>query len=167
MYFVLLLSLGFFCGVVGVVSNPSSCFAAGALMVSAGFGCGILAEVGSFFLALVLYLVYLGGMLVVFAYSVALSSDVYPEAWGEVFENSPVLWYYLFVSVWLFCGLMAADGYQYFSVGGVGFESGFGGVSLLYGVGGWNLIIVGVGLLMTLFIVLELVRGVSFSIFKD
>lgn len=30
-----------------------------------------------------LFLIYLGGMLVVFAYSVALAADPYPETWGS------------------------------------------------------------------------------------
>lgn len=38
---------------------------------------------GVSFISLVLVMVYLGGMLVVFVYSVALAADPYPESWGS------------------------------------------------------------------------------------
>lgn len=78
-----LLFLLFFCLVVGlaaVASNPSPYFGAAGLVVSAGVGCGVLVGFGSSFISLVLFLIYLGGILVVFAYSVALASDPFPEA---------------------------------------------------------------------------------------
>nr|YP_010026549.1 NADH dehydrogenase subunit 6 [Calotes mystaceus]QOQ85771.1 NADH dehydrogenase subunit 6 [Calotes mystaceus] len=167
MLLVFLLNAGFVCGIIGVVFNPSACFAAGALMLAAGVGCGILAEVGSFFLALVLYLVYLGGMLVVFAYSVAMSSDLYPEAWtGFIVNGAMVVYYFVVGTSMLWCSVYGG-GSTYFGVGVADFESGFGGISLLYGQGGWMLALVGLGLLLTLLVVLELVRGVSFGVFSN
>lgn len=50
------------------------------------------------FVSLVLVMVYLGGILVVFVYSVSLAADPYPEAWA----NSGVAGYvvgYLFLLV--------------------------------------------------------------------
>nr|YP_010130637.1 NADH dehydrogenase subunit 6 [Diploderma micangshanensis]QPZ51736.1 NADH dehydrogenase subunit 6 [Diploderma micangshanensis] len=168
MYMVFLLSIGFFLGVVGVVSNPSSCFAAGALMVSAGLGCSVLAGLGSPFLALVLFLVYLGGMLVVFVYSVALSSDLFPEAWGSRGVGYYALFYVVVVGICcVCCGFVLCAGGSYKLVGNIWFDSGYGGICLLYGVGGGGLVIVGAGLLLTLFVVLELVRGVSFGALKS
>nr|QUS63998.1 NADH dehydrogenase subunit 6 [Diploderma vela] len=167
MYSIFLFSVGVFLGVVGVVSNPSSCFAAGALMVAAGFGCGVLAGLGGSFLALVLFLVYLGGMLVVFVYSVALSSDLFPEAWGSWTVGYYALFYVVVVGMCCAgCGaIMYAGGSCKLSVI-IGFESGYGGICLLYSVGGWGLAIVGASLLLTLFVVLELVRGISFGALK-
>lgn len=49
----------------------------------AGVGCGILVSYGGSFLSLILFLIYLGGMLVVFAYSAALAAEPFPEAWGD------------------------------------------------------------------------------------
>lgn len=40
-------------------------------------------SVGASFLSIVLFLVYLGGIIVVFAYSAALTAEPYPEAWGS------------------------------------------------------------------------------------
>lgn len=76
------MSLFLFClvlGLVAVASNPSPYFGALGLVVVAGMGCGILIGHGGPFLSLVLFLIYLGGMLVVFAYSAALAAEPYPE----------------------------------------------------------------------------------------
>lgn len=67
-------------GLVLVASNPSPYFAALGLVLVAGAGCGVLMVEGGSFLALILFLIYLGGMLVVFAYSAALAAEPYPEA---------------------------------------------------------------------------------------
>lgn len=67
-------------GLVAVASNPSPYFAALGLVVVAGVGCGVLAGFGGPFLCLVLFLIYLGGILVVFAYTTALAAEPFPEA---------------------------------------------------------------------------------------
>ena len=78
-----LLLFGLVLGLVAVASNPSPYFAALGLVVVAGLGCGVLVGHGGSFLSLVLFLIYLGGMLVVFAYSAALAAEPYPESWGS------------------------------------------------------------------------------------
>lgn len=70
-----LLLLGLVLGLIVVASNPSPYFAALGLVVAAGVGCGILVWHGGSFLCLILFLIYLGGMLVVFAYCAALAAD--------------------------------------------------------------------------------------------
>uniref|UniRef100_A0A8C5H9P8 NADH-ubiquinone oxidoreductase chain 6 n=1 Tax=Gouania willdenowi TaxID=441366 RepID=A0A8C5H9P8_GOUWI len=70
-------------GLVAVASNPSPYFAALGLVMVSGMGCGVLAGHGGSFLSLVLFLIYLGGMLVVFAYCAALAAEPYPESWGS------------------------------------------------------------------------------------
>jgi len=82
-YLMSLLILGLVFGLVGVASNPSPYFAALGLVVVAGLGCGVLVGHGGSFLSLVLFLIYLGGMLVVFAYSAALAAEPFPESWGD------------------------------------------------------------------------------------
>lgn len=79
-YLVFLSVLCFIVGLVGVASNPSPHFGALGLVVCVLGGCGVLVGLGGSFLGLVLFLIYLGGMLVVFAYSVALAAEAYPEA---------------------------------------------------------------------------------------
>lgn len=79
----------------------------------------------------------------------------------------PVACYYSVISIFTFCVLtLFVGGCYYLGVEVVDFESGFGGIGSLYDGGGWSLLIVGAGLLMTLFVVLQLVRGISFSVFK-
>lgn len=80
-YVMFLLLSGLVLGLIGVASNPSPYFAALGLVVVAGMGCGVLVGHGGPFLSLVLFLIYLGGMLVVFAYSAALAAEPYPESW--------------------------------------------------------------------------------------
>nr|YP_009730111.1 NADH dehydrogenase subunit 6 [Darevskia valentini]QAY81120.1 NADH dehydrogenase subunit 6 [Darevskia valentini] len=146
---------------IGVASNPSPYFGAGCLVVAASLGCGVLILLGSSFVSLVLLLIYLGGMLVVFAYSVALAADPYPESWGAVggyFGGYIVLVMFLVL-------VLGEVGFVGFGVSGVDSQGlsvvcvDLSGVSLLYNMGGWGLLICGWVLLLALFVVLELTRG--------
>nr|ASR74935.1 NADH dehydrogenase subunit 6 [Lates calcarifer]WCO09288.1 NADH dehydrogenase subunit 6 [Lates calcarifer] len=155
----------FVLGLVAVASNPSPYFAALGLVVVAGMGCGVLVGHGGPFLSLVLFLIYLGGMLVVFAYSAALAAEPYPEAWGSwpvvvhmvVYMVGVVLAFVVFGGVWYESSWVSVDELGEFSV----FRGDAGGVALMYSSGGWMLIISGWVLLLTLFVVLELTRGLS------
>nr|YP_010702046.1 NADH dehydrogenase subunit 6 [Epinephelus undulosus]WCL38319.1 NADH dehydrogenase subunit 6 [Epinephelus undulosus] len=157
-----------FCWVVGaiaVASNPSPFFGALGLVMVAGVGCGVLAEYGSPFLALILFLIYLGGMLVVFAYSAALAAEPYPESW----TNSTVVLYvccYMVIVAGAFskflCEWMgglsgSADEWGPFYI----FRADSEGVAEMYSGGGWMLVVAAGVLLLTLFVVLELTRGLS------
>ncbi|KFV96403.1 NADH-ubiquinone oxidoreductase chain 6, partial [Fulmarus glacialis] len=73
-YFVLFLGLCFR-GVSVVASNPSPYYGVIGLVLGSIAGCGWLLSLGVSFVALVLFMVYLGGMLVVFVYSVSLAAD--------------------------------------------------------------------------------------------
>lgn len=81
--FVLFLGLCFVLGGLGVASNPSPYYGVIGLVVAAVAGCGWLVSLGVSFVSLVLVMVYLGGMLVVFVYSVSLAADPYPESWAD------------------------------------------------------------------------------------
>nr|AMP84249.1 NADH dehydrogenase subunit 6 [Trachinocephalus myops] len=164
-YITSLFLCGLVVGLVGVASNPAPYFAALGLVVAAGLGCGVLAGCGGPYLSLTLFLIYLGGMLVVFAYSAALASDPYPMSWGD----------------------RSVGGYlvAYLGVAGAGFawwgESGLesswapvdqlkelavtrgdmSGVALMYSWGGGMLVVSGWVLLLALVVALELTRGLS------
>nr|YP_009235704.1 NADH dehydrogenase subunit 6 [Sphyraena jello]AMD38545.1 NADH dehydrogenase subunit 6 [Sphyraena jello] len=166
MTFVLYLILFcFMMGLVAVASNPSPYFGALGLVVVAGMGCGILVGHGGPFLSLVLFLIYLGGMLVVFAYSAALAAEPYPETWG----SRPVVAYtviyvvglglvsMLFWGGWYESSWMSSDEVGEFSM----FRGDVGGVALMYSAGGWLLVVSAWVLLLTLFVVLELTRGLG------
>nr|YP_010154914.1 NADH dehydrogenase subunit 6 [Glossogobius aureus]QQX28257.1 NADH dehydrogenase subunit 6 [Glossogobius aureus] len=160
-YFMVLFMQGLILGLIVVASNPSPYFAALGLVVVSGVGCGLLVMCGGTFLSLILFLIYLGGMLVVFAYSSALASDRYPETWGSprVVLNSLVYLGAVLLGVGYFWG-------GWFGGLGVGAESelssvrgDLSGVALMYSLGGWMLVVAAWVLLLTLFVVLEVVRG--------
>nr|YP_009566651.1 NADH dehydrogenase subunit 6 [Acentrogobius caninus]AKU36827.1 NADH dehydrogenase subunit 6 [Acentrogobius sp. QHY-2015]QBB10825.1 NADH dehydrogenase subunit 6 [Acentrogobius caninus] len=160
-YLVVLFMQGLLIGMIAVASNPSPYFGALGLVVVSGMGCGMMMLLGGTFLSLILFLIYLGGMLVVFAYSSALASDLYPDTLGL-----PRL---AFNCLLYFGGLLGGAGYAMGGwYGGAGYcrEAGLSviredlsGVSLIFSSGGRVLLLVGVALLMTLLVVLEVVRG--------
>lgn len=71
-------------GSIAVAANPSPYFAALGLVFVAGIGGSVLLLHGASYLCFVLLLVYLGGMLVVFAYTSAIAADPYPETLGSL-----------------------------------------------------------------------------------
>nr|AAO85249.1 NADH dehydrogenase subunit 6 [Geranoaetus poecilochrous] len=163
-YFVLLLGMGFVLGGLAVASNPSPYYGAVGLVLGSVVGCGWLVSLGVPFVALVLFMVYLGGMLVVFVYSVCLAADPFPEAWGDW----RVLGYGAGMVLVLVVGVIAG-GAECWKIGAVTVDSGgtfvdrldFSGVAMFYSWGAGMFLAAGWGLLLTLFVVLELVRGLS------
>nr|AAG39479.1 NADH dehydrogenase subunit 6 [Phylloscopus nitidus]AAG39480.1 NADH dehydrogenase subunit 6 [Phylloscopus nitidus] len=164
MKFVLFLSLCFALGGLAVASNPSPYYGVLGLVVASIAGCGWLVSLGVSFVSLVLVMVYLGGMLVVFVYSVSLAADPYPEAWGDW----GVVGYGFGMGVVIVVGVVVSGVFEVLVDGGTVNNVGvsfvrldFGGVAVLYSWGAGLFLIGGWGLLLTLFVVLELVRGLS------
>nr|QOJ44986.1 NADH dehydrogenase subunit 6 [Allobates flaviventris] len=151
------IELGLVGGLLGVASNPSPFYAALGLVCSAGAGCLMLMGGGVSFLSLVLFLVYLGGMMVVFAYSAALVAEPYPEAWGGLEVVVYLTSYLLLMWGWWVTGGSAWE----VKTGATGevFGGDWFGVSMMYSWGGGLLLVGGWALLLTLFAVLEVVRG--------
>nr|YP_009236585.1 NADH dehydrogenase subunit 6 [Triplophysa xiangxiensis]AMH85909.1 NADH dehydrogenase subunit 6 [Triplophysa xiangxiensis] len=164
-YLVSLLLMALIIGLVAVASNPAPYFAAFGLVVAAGVGCGVLIGHGGSFLSLVLFLIYLGGMLVVFAYSAALAAEPFPESWVDRSVAGYVLIYLLGVSLvvglfwenWYEGSWVVVDDLKEFSM----LRGDVGGVAVMYSSGGGLLIISAWVLLLTLFVVLELTRGLG------
>nr|YP_009072526.1 NADH dehydrogenase subunit 6 [Glandirana tientaiensis]AIQ78416.1 NADH dehydrogenase subunit 6 [Glandirana tientaiensis] len=155
----MIMELSLLVGLLAVASNPSPYYAALGLVGGSGIGCLMLAKGGVSFLSLVLFLVYLGGMMVVFAYCAALVAEPYPEAWG-----SRVVMIYL--GVYNFLLLVVWVVQKHGEVKVVVFEGGSEAVnSEWWGVGdvlchgGWVLLLGGWALLLVLIVVLEVVRG--------
>nr|YP_010397939.1 NADH dehydrogenase subunit 6 [Rasbora paucisqualis]UQJ79177.1 NADH dehydrogenase subunit 6 [Rasbora paucisqualis] len=165
MYSMSLLLMILIVGLSAVASNPTPYFAAIGLVVTAGVGCGILVCCGGSFLSLILFLIYLGGMLVVFAYSAALAAEPFPEAWGGRSVMEYVLIYLFGVGLvagffgggWYEGYWVVVDGLKEFSV----LRNDMSGVAVVYSFGGGMLVVCAWVLLLTLFVVLELTRGLD------
>nr|WMY90238.1 NADH dehydrogenase subunit 6 [Bathyanthias cubensis] len=164
-YIMMCLLLGLVLGLVAVASNPSPYFAALGLVVVSGMGCGVLVGYGGPFLSLVLFLIYLGGMLVVFAYSAALAAEPYPESWGDQSVGTYMAIYVvgvvgvssLFWGGWYELSWVTVDELVELSV----LRGDMQGVAEMYSKGGGMLVVAAWVLLLTLFVVLELTRGLS------
>nr|AAL83417.1 NADH dehydrogenase subunit 6 [Trichosurus caninus]AAL83419.1 NADH dehydrogenase subunit 6 [Trichosurus caninus] len=162
MMVVFLFSVLFIFGFVAFASKPSPIYGGLSLVVSGGLGSAIVVSLGNTFLGLVVFLVYLGGMLVVFGYTSAMATEEYPESWVGNMVAFSMLLFTLFVElVWYFMsGEVEVDtAVELFDTVGVyyvGQDSS--GVSLLYGCGGWILVLLGWILFITIYIVLEIVR---------
>lgn len=80
-YIVFVLSIIFVISFVGFSSKPSPIYGGLVLIISGAVGCGIVLSFGGSFLGLMVFLIYLGGMLVVFGYTTAMATEQYPEVW--------------------------------------------------------------------------------------
>nr|YP_009164664.1 NADH dehydrogenase subunit 6 [Eclectus roratus]AJG35635.1 NADH dehydrogenase subunit 6 [Eclectus roratus] len=163
-YFVLFLGVGFVLAALLVASNPSPYYGVVGLVFGSIVGCGWLVSLGVSFMSLVLFMVYLGGMLVVFVYSVSLAADPFPLVWGG--------WRVVGYAFGLVLGVCVGSVVWGWGGGGFGVDVvdnvgvcfvrlDFGGVALVYSCGVGMFLVAGWGLLLTLFVVLELVRGLS------
>nr|YP_214821.1 NADH dehydrogenase subunit 6 [Ambystoma californiense]AAT49260.1 NADH dehydrogenase subunit 6 [Ambystoma californiense] len=163
MYFGFLVMIGMMIGMIAVASNPSPYFAAFGLVLAAICGCCMLVEAGVSFLSLILLLIYLGGMLVVSAYSASLAAEPYPEAWGNISVLLHVCFYiFSLISLGYYFGLSFSVDFLFFSDTGldsVGYD--YGEVGLMYTFGWGFLVASGWVLFLTLFVVLEVTRGLS------
>nr|YP_010191966.1 NADH dehydrogenase subunit 6 [Thyonella gemmata]QZM06635.1 NADH dehydrogenase subunit 6 [Thyonella gemmata] len=139
-----------------VFYSLSPYYASLGLVLCSLLGCVVLGFCGVSFLALLLLLVYMGGMLVVFIYSNALSADRYPI----VGNFSEVLVLFILMCFWIF--FIYEDYLELGVLGGfVGFQ-GLSGLGNLYSYGGLYLLIGGLALLVVL--VVALIISYSFSV---
>lgn len=111
-YIVLILSTIFVVSFVGFSSKPSPIYGGLGLIIGGGVGCGIVISYGGSFLGLMVFLIYLGGMLVVFGYTTAMATEQYPEVWVS---NKVVLGSFIFglvmEVVFVLC-VLSGDGFK-------------------------------------------------------
>nr|QZK22414.1 NADH dehydrogenase subunit 6 [Tonatia bidens] len=172
MYVVFVLSIVFVLSFVGVSSKPSPIYGGLGLIVSGGAGCGIVMSFNGSFLGLMVFLIYLGGMLVVFGYTTAMATEQYPEVWvsskvvlGSFVVGVLVELMLVFVVLkgvelegvfgfnglgdWVACDVGGADS--------VGKE--MTGIGSLYSYGVWLIVITGWSLFIAVMVVMEVTRG--------
>nr|QGN74645.1 NADH dehydrogenase subunit 6 [Balaena mysticetus]UFR82356.1 NADH dehydrogenase subunit 6 [Balaena mysticetus] len=171
-YIVFILSIIFVISFVGVSSKPSPIYGGLGLIVGGGAGCGVVLNFGGSFLGLMVFLVYLGGMLVVFGYTTAMATEQYPEVWvsNKVVLGAFVLGLmveFLVVAyalkggeakiVFEFGGL---EDWVVCDVGGSGvFSEEVMGVAALYSYGTWLVVVTGWSLFISVVIIMEITRG--------
>nr|YP_010305192.1 NADH dehydrogenase subunit 6 [Kerivoula minuta]ULT46757.1 NADH dehydrogenase subunit 6 [Kerivoula minuta] len=171
-YIVFIMSIVFVVGFVGFSSKPSPVYGGVGLIVSGGVGCGIVVNYDGSFLGLMVFLVYLGGMLVVFGYTTAMAMEQYPETWasnlvvlgsfivGLVMEFLLVLYVLVDEKVELIFEFGDIGDWAIYDVGGSGMYSEESmGVGALYSYGSWLVVVTGWSLLMGVVIILEITRA--------
>lgn len=171
-YTVFILSTIFVVSFVGFSSKPSPIYGGLGLIVGGGVGCGIVMSFGGSFLGLMVFLIYLGGMLVVFGYTTAMATEQYPEVWvsnkvvlgsfvfGVIMETVLVLCVLKGNSVNIMFEFSDIGDWAIYDIGDSGVISKeAAGVAALYSYGAWLVVITGWSLLIGVVVVMEVTRG--------
>nr|ACV40203.1 NADH dehydrogenase subunit 6 [Equus caballus]ADQ55128.1 NADH dehydrogenase subunit 6 [Equus caballus]AEO87461.1 NADH dehydrogenase subunit 6 [Equus caballus]AEO87474.1 NADH dehydrogenase subunit 6 [Equus caballus]AEO87487.1 NADH dehydrogenase subunit 6 [Equus caballus] len=171
-YIVFILSVIFVVSFVGFSSKPSPIYGGLVLIVSGGVGCGIIMNFGGSFLGLMVFLIYLGGMLVVFGYTTAMATEQYPEVWvsnttvmgvfllGLLMEVMLVLYVLKGEEVGVVFKFSGVGDWAIYDTGDSGvFSEEIMGVAALYSYGAWVVIVTGWSLLVGVLVILEVTRG--------
>nr|AGK38076.1 NADH dehydrogenase subunit 6 [Ziphius cavirostris]AGK38089.1 NADH dehydrogenase subunit 6 [Ziphius cavirostris]AGK38128.1 NADH dehydrogenase subunit 6 [Ziphius cavirostris]AGK38232.1 NADH dehydrogenase subunit 6 [Ziphius cavirostris] len=171
-YIVFIMSIIFVISFVGVSSKPSPIYGGLGLIVGGGVGCGIVLNFGGSFLGLMVFLIYLGGMLVVFGYTTAMATEQYPEVWvsnkvvlgafllGLVVEFLVVLYVLESEKMEFVCGFNGLGDWAAYDTGDSGFFSEeVMGVAALYSYGVWLVIVTGWSLFIGVVVIMEITRG--------
>nr|WIA65512.1 NADH dehydrogenase subunit 6 [Dremomys rufigenis ornatus]WIA65525.1 NADH dehydrogenase subunit 6 [Dremomys rufigenis ornatus] len=171
-YLTYLLSMLFVLGFVGFSSKPSPIYGGLGLIISGGIGCGIVLYFGGSFLGLMVFLIYLGGMLVVFGYTTAMATEEYPETWGSgmvvggvlmlgfLVEMLIVLLSVLYDEVEVVIEFNNLEEWMMFDGDELGLiREDSMGVAALYSYGSWLMVVAGWSLFVSIFIVIEITRG--------
>nr|AHN49910.1 NADH dehydrogenase subunit 6 [Lophocebus aterrimus] len=171
-YVLFALSVVLVMGFVGFSSKPSPIYGGLALVISGMVGCMVILGYGGAYLGLMMFLIYLGGMMVVFGYTAAMAIEEYPETWGSGFEVSGcllvglvmeaglVLWVLGFDEVVVVVGFNDMGNWVVFE--GEGPElvrSDSIGAGALYDYGRWLVVVAGWTLFVGVYIVIEITRG--------
>nr|YP_010960243.1 NADH dehydrogenase subunit 6 [Rhogeessa alleni]WNG77870.1 NADH dehydrogenase subunit 6 [Rhogeessa alleni] len=171
-YIVSILSVIFVVGFLGFSSKPSPIYGGVGLIASGGVGCGIVVSFNGSFLGLMVFLIYLGGMLVVFGYTTAMATEQYPEAWvsnvvvfgsfaiGLLMEFLLVLYVLVGEKLEVVFEFNEVGDWAVYDTGDFGmFTKESVGVAALYSYGSWLVVVTGWSLLIGVVIILEITRG--------
>nr|QEI26120.1 NADH dehydrogenase subunit 6 [Myotis dasycneme] len=171
-YIVSILSIIFVVGFVGFSSKPSPIYGGVGLIVSGGVGCGIIVNFDGSFLGLMVFLIYLGGMLVVFGYTTAMATEQYPEVWvsnmvvlgsfiiGLMMEFLLVLYVLVGEKLEVIFEFNNMGDWAVYNTGDFEmFAKESMGVAALYSYGSWLVVVTGWSLLIGVVIILEITRG--------
>nr|YP_010248103.1 NADH dehydrogenase subunit 6 [Nyctalus aviator]QTK15955.1 NADH dehydrogenase subunit 6 [Nyctalus aviator] len=172
LYVVSILSVIFVASFAGFSSKPSPIYGGVGLIVSGAVGCGIVVSLGGSFLGLMVFLIYLGGMLVVFGYTTAMATEQYPEVWvsnlvvmgsfivGLIVELLLVMYLLLNEKMELIWSYNEMGDWAVYDTGESGiFSFEVVGVGALYSYGNWLVFVTGWSLLIGVVIILEITRG--------
>nr|QYC36848.1 NADH dehydrogenase subunit 6 [Hapalomys delacouri] len=168
MNYIYVLSLLFLTGCLGLALKPSPIYGGAGLIISGCVGCLLVLGFGGSFLGLMVFLIYLGGMLVVFGYTTAMATESYPETWG----SNWIMFWFLVLGVFMEVGFVYVIE-NYDDVGLIGFndlddwmmyemdELGVvmeGGVAAMYSCATWLMVVAGWSLFAGIFIIIEITR---------
>nr|YP_010028988.1 NADH dehydrogenase subunit 6 [Grammomys dolichurus]QOU09787.1 NADH dehydrogenase subunit 6 [Grammomys dolichurus] len=170
MDYIYLLSMMFLTGCLGLALKPSPIYGGLCLVISGFLGCLMVLGTGDSFLGLMVFLIYLGGMLVVFGYTTAMATEEYPETW-----SSNLLFFSFFVTgflmelflIYMFnccdeVGLISLEGYSswvMYEVDDLGLMlEGGAGVAAMYSCATWMMVLAGWSLFAGIFIIIEITR---------
>nr|YP_009338911.1 NADH dehydrogenase subunit 6 [Neotoma fuscipes]AOS50509.1 NADH dehydrogenase subunit 6 [Neotoma fuscipes] len=159
-------------GCLGASLKPSPIYGGLCLIISGCSGCLAILGFGGSFLGLMVFLIYLGGMMVVFGYTTAMAAEEYPETWVSSWLVLGILIMSIFMEVGMVYALndynMVDAVVVYISgLGGwVIYDSdelglmgeGGAGVAALYSCSAWLMVVSGWTLLMGVMIIIEIVR---------
>nr|QOU10124.1 NADH dehydrogenase subunit 6 [Aethomys hindei] len=168
--YIFVLSLLFLIGCLGLALKPSPIYGGLGLVVSGFIGCFMVLGIGGSFLGLMVFLIYLGGMLVVFGYTTAMATEEYPETWGSNWLVFGFLIVGFLMELFLVYLLDYYDEAELIGLGGLGdlvlyeiddvgvmLEGGIG-VAAMYSCATWMMVVAGWSLFAGIFIIIEITR---------
>lgn len=168
--YISFLSLLFLIGCLGLALKPSPIYGGLGLIVSGFVGCLMVLGFGGSFLGLIVFLIYLGGIMVVFGYTTAIATEEFPETWGSNWVIFSILIagvsmelliiymlsYYSEIELVSFDSLSDWLIYEIDDVGVI-LEGGIG-VAAIYSCATWIMVVAGWSLFAGIFIIIEITR---------
>lgn len=168
--YIFILSSLFLVGCLGLALKPSPIYGGLGLIVSGFIGCLMVLGFGGSFLGLIVFLIYLGGMLVVFGYTTAIATEEYPETWGSnwlilgflilgMFLEAFVIYMIDFYNEIELINLDGLGDWLIYEIDDVGImlEGGIG-VAAIYSCATWMMVVAGWSLFAGIFIIIEITR---------